>query len=83
MTELMKDRYLSFWLSMNTMQPTVDLHLPQNTLVQGIYKGTDAENNRFRIDKLQTPMGVYERSVIRGSDIDMLEIHLPNTPNSP
>ncbi|SAM08899.1 hypothetical protein [Absidia glauca] len=78
--EHMKDRYLGFWLSMNELAPKVSLHLPQNTLVKGTFKGTDAENNRFRIDHLETPMGVYEHSVIRGSDVDMLELHLPLNP---
>ncbi|ORZ25926.1 hypothetical protein BCR42DRAFT_401224, partial [Absidia repens] len=72
----MKDRYLSFWLSMNKLSPNTTLHLPQNTQIKGTYIGTDAENNRFRVDKLQTPMGVYERAVIRGTDVDMIEIQL-------
>ncbi|KAI8096955.1 uncharacterized protein BX664DRAFT_325262 [Halteromyces radiatus] len=74
--EDLKSRYLSFWLSMNTQQPQITVHLPQGTIVQGTFKATDAENNRFRIDKLETPMGVYEHSVLRGSDIDVLEFNL-------
>ncbi|KAI9303381.1 hypothetical protein BJ944DRAFT_268501 [Cunninghamella echinulata] len=73
---LLKEKYLAFWLSMNRETPNVKVHMAENTIVTGIYKGTDAENNRFRIDQLQTPMGIHDRSVLRGGDIDMMEFKL-------
>ncbi|RUP02631.1 hypothetical protein BC936DRAFT_140618 [Jimgerdemannia flammicorona] len=51
-----------------------------SAIVKGTFVATDSENNRFRINGLQTPMGVYERAVIRGTDVDVLEIELGDDP---
>lgn len=37
---------------------------------------TDSESNRFRINNLQTPIGIYECAVIRGADVDVVEVKL-------
>ncbi|ORX60618.1 hypothetical protein DM01DRAFT_1380909 [Hesseltinella vesiculosa] len=69
-----RQRYLSFWLQMNKLQPKVTLNMAENTSVQGIYKGTDAQHHRFQVDQLETPMGTIEHAVVRGNDIESMEI---------
>lgn len=71
--EILRDRYLQLWLNVTQDQPDSLLHMHGNSVVQGKLCGTDSENNRFRVDQLQSPMGVYDRAVIRGSDINMIE----------
>lgn len=71
--EILRDRYLQLWLNVVNDQPNVTLHMHSNTLVQGKLCGTDSENNRFRVDHLQSPLGVYDKAVIRGTDVNMIE----------
>jgi hypothetical protein len=71
--EILRDRYLQLWLNVVQDQPDSTFHMHGNSIVQGKLCGTDSENNRFRVNQLQSPLGTYERAVIRGSDINMIE----------
>ncbi|KAI8388556.1 uncharacterized protein BYT42DRAFT_611588 [Radiomyces spectabilis] len=67
-TDPLRSRYLQFWLAMSQTAPKATVVMDGKTVVQGIFRGTDSENNRFRFDQLETPMGTYERTVLRGPD---------------
>ncbi|KAL0079798.1 hypothetical protein J3Q64DRAFT_1851539 [Phycomyces blakesleeanus] len=64
----LRSRYLSFWLNVTKEMPMATLEMHGNTTVQGKLCGTDSQNNRFRIDQLESPIGVYDHVVVRGSD---------------
>lgn len=44
--------------------------------VNGVFIATDTQEHRIRIDRLQTPLGTYDKVVLRGSDIDAIEFSL-------
>ncbi|KAI9349353.1 hypothetical protein BD770DRAFT_394911 [Pilaira anomala] len=71
--EILRDRYLHLWLQVVKTQPDSTIHLHSNTVVKGKLCATDSENNRFRVDRLESPLGVYEKAVIRGTDINWIE----------
>ncbi|KAF1798269.1 hypothetical protein V8B55DRAFT_1601392 [Mucor lusitanicus] len=71
--EILRDRYLQLWLHVVQDTPHATIHLHGNTTVNAKLCSTDSENNRFRVDKLQAPLGTYDRAIIRGSDIDLIE----------
>ncbi|KAI8993614.1 hypothetical protein BDB01DRAFT_832403 [Pilobolus umbonatus] len=71
--ESLRDRYLQVWLNAIKNKSKVTFHM-HGTVVTGKLCGTDSENNRFRVDHLETPMGTYEHTVIRGEDIDRMVI---------
>ncbi|PHZ12503.1 uncharacterized protein RHIMIDRAFT_282299 [Rhizopus microsporus ATCC 52813] len=71
--EKLRDRYLQLWLSTIKESPTATFQLHGGITVQGKLRATDSENNRFRVDRLESPMGTYDRAVIRGTDINVIE----------
>lgn len=71
--EILKDRYLQLWLNVVKNQPDATFHMYGNSIVQGQLCGTDSENNRFRVNRLQSPLGVYEKATIRGTDVNTIE----------
>ncbi|KAI8386972.1 hypothetical protein BD560DRAFT_383383 [Blakeslea trispora] len=75
----LRDRYLQLWLQAVQERPQATFYMQGNTVVKGILCGTDSENNRFRVDQLESPLGLYERAALRGTDIDRIEYRLRNT----
>lgn len=71
--EILRDRYLQLWLNVVEDTPQVTIHLHGNSAVNARLCSTDSENNRFRVDELEAPLGTYDRAIIRGSDIDLIE----------
>ncbi|GAN05403.1 hypothetical protein MAM1_0090c04874 [Mucor ambiguus] len=71
--EVLRDRYLQLWLNVVQDMPHATIHLHGNTSVNAKLCSTDSENNRFRVDELEAPLGTYGRAIIRGSDIDLIE----------
>jgi hypothetical protein len=71
--DILRDRYLQLWLNVIQDQPNATIYMHGNNIVQGKLCGTDSENNRIRIDQLQSPLGIYERAVIRGNDVNVIE----------
>jgi hypothetical protein len=72
--EVLRSRYLQFWVNVANDKPESTFLLHGNGSVQGKLVGTDSENNRFRVDQLESPLGTYNKAVIRGTDIHVLEI---------
>ncbi|RUS18647.1 hypothetical protein BC937DRAFT_88496 [Endogone sp. FLAS-F59071] len=73
---ILRERTLSFWLQATQQKPDVKARLFQGTTIEGTFVATDSESNRFRINNLQTPIGIYECAVIRGTDVDVVEVKL-------
>lgn len=71
--ETLRDRYLQLWLHVIEEQPNATFHMYGNSIVQGKLCGTDSENNRFRVNTLESPIGVYNKVTLRGTDINMIE----------
>lgn len=71
--DILRDRYLQLWLNVVKETPKVKLHMHGGITVEGKLCATDSENNRFRIEQLESPLGVYQKAVIRGDDIDVIE----------
>lgn len=69
----LRDRYLQLWLHAVQEAPKTTWYMHGGSIVQGTLRGTDSENNRFRVDQLESPLGIYDRAIIRGTDIDMIE----------
>lgn len=71
---ILRDRYLQLWLNLIQQEPIATFHLHSNCTVQGKLCGTDSENNRFRVNQLKSPLGIYEKAVIRGTDVNRIEL---------
>lgn len=72
-SDILRDRYLQLWLNVVQNKPHATIHLHGNSIVNAKLCSTDSENNRFRVDDLKAPLGVYDRAIIRGNDIDLIE----------
>ncbi|KAG2205909.1 hypothetical protein INT46_002529 [Mucor plumbeus] len=66
-SDILRDRYLQLWLNVVQNKPHATIHLH------------DSENNRFRVDDLKAPLGTYDRAIIRGNDINLIEWATNNT----
>ncbi|KAI8638551.1 hypothetical protein BD408DRAFT_422858 [Parasitella parasitica] len=75
----LRDRYLQLWLNVVQYKPQATIHLHGNSTVHAKLYSTDSENNRFRVDELKSPLGTYDRAIIRGSDINLIEWPVNNT----
>lgn|ERR1700731_4738017 len=75
--EILRARGLRFWLNVHENQPLMEAELYQGGKVQGKLIATDSECNRFRVDNLQTVMGMHKHAVLRCTDIDKLELDWP------
>ncbi|RHZ53042.1 hypothetical protein Glove_452g9 [Diversispora epigaea] len=69
----LRQRSLLFWLDMCQNKPNVIVKLYENTVVQGKFNSVDTSENKFRFDKWESPVGIYDHVVIRGTDIKTLE----------
>ncbi|KAI8875792.1 hypothetical protein K501DRAFT_289211 [Backusella circina FSU 941] len=72
--EVLRSRYLRFWVNVANDKPDSRFLMHGHGSVQGKLVGTDSENNRFRVDQLESPLGMYNKAVIRGTDMNVLEI---------
>lgn len=72
--DLLRDRYLQLLLQITKTQPQAVFDMYGGTCVDGQLCGTDAESNRFRVNQLQSPMGTFDKAVIRASDLNRIEI---------
>lgn len=48
--------------------------LYQKVTVSGQLVAADSECNRIRVDNLQTAMGAHKHAVLRGTDVDKMEV---------
>ncbi|KAI7906605.1 uncharacterized protein BX663DRAFT_497061 [Cokeromyces recurvatus] len=71
--DLLRDRYLQLWLNVTDTKPQCKFHLYGGTVVQGELIATDSENNRFRVNQLESPLGIYNKVIVRGTDVDWIE----------
>ncbi|KAF9292336.1 hypothetical protein BGZ74_000246 [Mortierella antarctica] len=74
MAMALRQRSLLFWLHASTNSCPAKILIPDSRPVLGTFIATDAQEHRVRIDALQTPLGTYEHVVLRGSDIDAIEL---------
>ncbi|OBZ82294.1 hypothetical protein A0J61_09656 [Choanephora cucurbitarum] len=72
----LRERYLDLWLQATQDKPHMTFYMHGHTQVKGVFCSTDSENNRFRVDQLASPLGLYERVTLRGTDIDRIEYSL-------
>ena len=78
-SDILRDRYLQLWLNVVQNKPHATIHLHGNSTVNAKLCSTDSENNRFRVDDLKAPLGTYDRAIIRGNDINLIEWATNNT----
>lgn len=71
--DALRDRYLQMWLQVVKNEPNATFEMHGGTKVEGQLCGTDTENNRFRVNQLQSPMGTLDKAVIRGSDLNSVQ----------
>ncbi|KAJ2959778.1 hypothetical protein NQZ79_g4758 [Umbelopsis isabellina] len=72
--EILRKRSLQFWLEVNKRKPNMTAELYQNVTVSGQIVAADSECNRIRVDNLQTAMGAHKYAVLRGTDVDKMEV---------
>ncbi|KAI8147633.1 hypothetical protein BJV82DRAFT_596327 [Fennellomyces sp. T-0311] len=73
--ELQKSRYLHFFRAIaQGPDNKAEFVLCGNTCVKGCIMATDSQNNRFLVRDLETPTGLYEKAVLRGTDVELIEI---------
>ncbi|KAI7823562.1 hypothetical protein BC939DRAFT_451364 [Gamsiella multidivaricata] len=72
----LRKRSLLFWLAVAQHKSKCTALVPDSKPVQGIFIAVDAEERRIRINTLQTPLGTYDQVVLRGNDVDALELAL-------
>ncbi|CAG8781591.1 10291_t:CDS:2 [Gigaspora margarita] len=70
----LRQRSLLFWLDLSQKKPKTTARLYENTVLQGNFQATDAMETKFRFDNWESPVGIYDHVVIRGTDIRVLEI---------
>ena len=66
-----RERSLLFWKHIAGQQ--LDLTLYEKTCVKATLLACDAKQSRLLVADLESPMGVYPKAVLRGSDIVKLE----------
>ncbi|KAI1316865.1 hypothetical protein EDD11_009355 [Mortierella claussenii] len=72
----LRERSLLFWLAASKETPECTVVIPNSKPAQGTFIAMDAQEHRIRINTLQTPLGTYDQVVLRGSDVDALELSL-------
>ncbi|KAF9425113.1 hypothetical protein BGZ94_007829 [Podila epigama] len=72
----LRQRSLRFWLHASTHPSQVTIHIPESRPVRGTFIAVDAQEHRVRINTLETPIGTYSHVVLRGTDIDAIELPL-------
>ncbi|OZJ02320.1 hypothetical protein BZG36_04449 [Bifiguratus adelaidae] len=79
--DTLQERSLLFWIHAQKTKPLVKIHvygggsLSQSNTLKAVFRATDSEHNRFRLDALETPVGVYKNAVVRGQDVETLEFY--------
>ncbi|KAI9495179.1 hypothetical protein BDB00DRAFT_870634 [Zychaea mexicana] len=71
-----QSRNVHFWQTVitTTGEEKAKFTLYGNTAAQGTIKGVDSQTNRFVVRQLETPSGLYEKAVLRGDDVQAIEI---------
>ncbi|KAF9900143.1 hypothetical protein EC991_007823 [Linnemannia zychae] len=72
----LRQRSLHFWVAASQENYAATITIPDSNPVSGAFIATDTQEHRVRIDRLQTPLGTYDKVVLRGSDIDAIEFTL-------
>ncbi len=44
-----------------------------STVIKGKFEAVDANETKFRFENWESPVGIYDHVVVRGSDIEILE----------
>ncbi|KAF9398060.1 hypothetical protein BGX21_008211 [Mortierella sp. AD011] len=72
----LRKRSLMFWLAASKEQPECSIVIPDSKPVKGSFIAMDTQEHRIRINALQTLLGTYDQVVLRGRDVDVLELAL-------
>ncbi|KAF8945478.1 hypothetical protein BGZ47_002542 [Haplosporangium gracile] len=72
----LRRRSLRFWIAASQESYPAKITIPDSKAVNGVFIATDTQEHRIRINRLQTPLGTYDKVVLRGSDVDALEFSL-------
>ncbi|CAG8773588.1 24052_t:CDS:2 [Racocetra persica] len=71
---ILRQRSLLFWLDLSQKKPKTTARFYENTVIQEKFQTTDAMESKFRFDNWESPVGIYDHVVIRGTDVRVLEI---------
>ncbi|KAF9119147.1 hypothetical protein BGW39_000528 [Mortierella sp. 14UC] len=72
----LRQRSLRFWIAASQKNYSASITIPDSKPVNGMFIAVDTQEHRIRIDRLQTPLGTYDKVVLRGSDVDAIEFSL-------
>ncbi|KAG0375868.1 MAG: hypothetical protein J3R72DRAFT_519076 [Linnemannia gamsii] len=72
----LRQRSLRFWIAASQENYHATITIPDSKPVNGVFIATDTQEHRIRINRLQTPLGTYDKVVLRGSDVDAIELSL-------
>ncbi|KAF9151372.1 hypothetical protein BG015_006760 [Linnemannia schmuckeri] len=72
----LRQRSLHFWIAASQESYPAKITIPDSKPVNGVFIATDTQEHRIRINRLQTPLGTYDKVVLRGSDVDAIEFSL-------
>ncbi|KAF9357497.1 hypothetical protein BGX26_003628 [Mortierella sp. AD094] len=72
----LRKRSLMFWLAASKEQLECSIVIPDSKPVQGSFIAMDTQEHRIRVNALQTLLGTYDQVVLRGRDVDALELAL-------
>ncbi|KAG9288368.1 hypothetical protein G9A89_021399 [Geosiphon pyriformis] len=61
----LRQRTLLFWLEASRQKPLTIARLYENTTIEGRFQGTEAMERKLRFDNWNSPIGIYDRVVIR------------------
>ena len=67
-----RGKVLSFWTVIKNKK--MEIHMMNNTIVNGIFLGTKSDPSQLLIKSLQTPIGMYPFTLLRQSDISYIKI---------
>ncbi|KAF9091759.1 hypothetical protein BGX23_004858 [Mortierella sp. AD031] len=76
MAMALRQRSLRFWIAASQENFPAKITIPDSKPVNGVFIATDTQEHRVRINRLQTPLGTYDKVVLRGSDVDAIEFSL-------
>lgn len=72
--DLLRSRYLGFWLTVSQHKPQANITFPHSTeSLKGQLIAIDSQSNRIRVDNLNTPTGNLPHTALRITDIDTID----------
>ncbi|CAG8655641.1 3297_t:CDS:2 [Paraglomus occultum] len=72
----LRKRTLLLWITITQQKRQTLAKLYENTSLKGQLTATDVMETKFSFDDWESPMGTYDHVVIRGTDVQYLDIEM-------